>query len=210
MNNSSPVNDIVGNGQHVFLIEDDDFLREDLKALIEFGGYKVHSFSNALDFLSESLNQGPAVLVLDVRMPGMSGIELQERLVAVGRELPIIFISGESSNQQIVKGLKQGAIDFLIKPFNREDLFSAIAQGIQKDIFNIARQSKRIQLSLLLKQLSPRETQVFHLLAQGFCNSQIVESLGVSLETAKQYKQETMRKLQVKSLSQLIKLSQIM
>jgi FixJ family two-component response regulator len=192
---------------HVVLLEDDDFLRVDLKSLLELAGYVVHSYSNPLDFLSSPFNFAPAVIVSDMRMPGLSGVNLQSALLEINRIIPFIFISGESTDYQIIQSMKQGAIDFLIKPFNSDQLFSAINKGIELDKAYIRELLFQKDQAFILKKLSPRESQVYELLKKGYSNSELAQTLGISLETTKQYKQEVMRKLEFKSLSELIKFS---
>jgi FixJ family two-component response regulator len=192
---------------HVVLLEDDDFLRIDLKSLLELAGYVVHPYSNPLDFLNTPFDFAPAVIVSDMRMPGLSGVNLQSALLEINRLIPFIFISGESTDYQIIQSMKQGAIDFLIKPFSSEELFIAINKGIEQDKAFIQEILFKKNQASILKKLSPRESQVYELLKKGYSNSELAQTLGISLETTKQYKQEVMRKLEFKSLSELIKFS---
>ncbi|WP_108648390.1 response regulator transcription factor [Polynucleobacter rarus] len=197
----------LSDSNHVVLLEDDDFLRVDLKSLLELAGYVVHSYSNPLEFLSTPFNFAPAVIVSDMRMPGLSGVNLQSALLEINRLIPFIFISGESTDYQIIQSMKQGAIDFLIKPFNSDQLFTAINKGIELDRAFIREIIFQKDKAFILKKLSPRESQVYELLKKGYSNSELSQTLGISLETTKQYKQEVMRKLELKSLSELIKFS---
>jgi len=197
----------LSDSNHVVLLEDDDFLRVDLKSLLELAGYVVHSYSNPLEFLSTPFNFAPAVIVSDMRMPGLSGVNLQSALFEINRLIPFIFISGESTDYQIIQSMKQGAIDFLIKPFNSDQLFTAINKGIELDRAFIREIIFQKDKAFILKKLSPRESQVYELLKKGYSNSELSQTLGISLETTKQYKQEVMRKLELKSLSELIKFS---
>ncbi len=205
LNQRSSLSDL----NHVVLLEDDDFLRVDLTSLLELAGYVVHSYSNPLDFLSTPFNFAPAVIVSDMRMPGLSGVNLQSALLEINRIIPFIFISGESTDYQIIQSMKQGAIDFLIKPFSSEELFKAINKGIELDKVFIQEILFKKNQASILKKLSPRETQVYELLKKGYSNSELAQTLGISLETTKQYKQEVMRKLEFKSLSELIRFSSL-
>ena len=198
---------ILSDSNHVVLLEDDDFLRVDLDSLLKLAGYVVHSYSNPLEFLSVPFELAPAVIVSDMRMPGMSGLNLQSALLEINRVIPFIFISGESTDYQIIQSMKLGAIDFLIKPFNSDELFTAINKGLEIDKAYVQGMLFKKNLSSILKKLSPRESQVYELLKKGYSNSELSQTLGISLETTKQYKQEVMRKLELKSLSELIKLS---
>jgi len=134
-------------------------------------------------------------------------VNLQSALLEINRVIPFIFISGESTDYQIIQSMKQGAIDFLIKPFNSDQLFTAINKGIELDRVFIREIIFQKDQAFILKKLSPRESQVYELLKKGYSNSELSQTLGISLETTKQYKQEVMRKLELKSLSELIKFS---
>ena len=185
---------------NVFLIEDDSSQRKSIESLLEFKGFVFQSFTKASDFLSLSNFSRPAVMITDMRLPDFSGVELYKALKDRGEDIPIIFISGESSIQQSIDAMKQGAIEFLVKPFDINDLIDAIEKAARIEL-------KRVNLKKLLKSLSPREKEVFNLLIQGLNNAELMEKINVSLPTVKQYKSEVMRKLGAKSLSELINLS---
>ena len=192
--------------KHVFLIEDHDELREDLKQILQFVGYVVHAFPDPIQFLEYDKHLAPAVVVSDMRMPHMTGVELQERLKELGRTIPMVIISGESTDHQIIAALKNGAIDFLLKPFVRESLLAAVAKGIEIDSAVMKNVIRVSELNEKLKILSPREHQVFEQLAKGFSNKELMERLNISLPTVKQYKSEVMYKLRLRSLAELIAL----
>ena len=193
--------------KHVFLIEDHDELRDDLTRILEFMGYVVHPFPDPIQFLEYDKHLAPAVVVSDMRMPHMTGVELQEKLKELGRTIPMVIISGESTDQQIIAALKNGAIDFLLKPFARESLLSAVAKGIEIDSAAMQNVIRVSEFNEKLKILSPRERQVFQLLSQGFSNRELMENLNISLPTVKQYKSEVMYKLRLRSLAELIALN---
>jgi len=193
--------------KYIFLVEDDDELRSDLERALKFFGYTVFSFPNPEQFLSEFKPLVPAALVTDMRMPKLSGVQLQSELIEKGHKIPIIFISGESSDEQIVHAFKNGAFDFLLKPFSREAFLAAVAKAIEKDSIAMQEVIRKSRLAEALKTLSPRELQVFHLLAKGYGNKELVEALGISLSTVKEYKSEVMYKLRLRSLAELIALS---
>ena len=195
------------NKKYIFLVEDDDGLRSDLERALQFCGYTVFPFADPAQFLSEFKPLVPAVLVTDMRMPKLSGVELQSELAAKGHKIPIIFISGESLDEQIVKAFKNGAFDFLLKPFSREAFLSTVAKAIEQDSIAMQELIRKSRLAEALKTLSPRELQVFHLLAKGYGNKELVEALGISLSTVKEYKSEVMYKLRLRSLAELIALS---
>jgi FixJ family two-component response regulator len=195
------------NSKNIFLVEDDEELRSDLERALRFCGYTIFSFPNPEQFLLEFKPVVPAVLVTDMRMPKQSGIQLQAELIEKGHKLPIIFISGESSDEQIVKAFKNGAFDFLLKPFSREVFLSTVAKAIEQDSIAMQELIRKSQLAEALKGLSPRERQVFELLAKGYGNKELVNELGISLPTVKEYKSEVMYKLRLRSLAELISLN---
>jgi FixJ family two-component response regulator len=193
---------------HVFIIEDDDALRDSIRDVLSFSGYSVRDWADAPSFLAQLPNAVPAVIVTDMRMPGMTGVEMHAALLAQGRTMPIIYISGESSLQQGIDAMKLGAHEFLIKPFGREDLLRAVASALERDRFQMSRTLERARIEQAVSQLSPRERQVHQLLLRGWNNAEIMNELGISLPTTKQYKSEVLRKLGARTLSQLIQLYQ--
>ena len=193
--------------KYIFLVEDDDELRSDLERALQFCGYTTFSFADPEQFLLNFKPLVPAVLVTDMRMPKLSGVQLQSELLEKGHKIPIIFISGESSDEQIVKAFKNGAFDFLLKPFSREDFLSAVAMALEQDSVAMQEVIRKSQLAEALKALSPRERQVFDLLARGYGNKELVDELGIALSTAKEYKSEVMYKLRLRSLAELIALN---
>ena len=193
----------------IYLIDDDDSLRDSLSQMLRFMGFQVKAFNSAKAFLIEPAQDIPAVVLTDMRMPDMSGVEMQEVLASRGRKIPIIFISGESSMSQAITAMKHGAIEFLQKPISREDLIAAIAHGMQMDVEAMHAVIKKSALDERLKVLSPRERKTFELLSKGYSNAELVQELGVALFTAKQYKKEVMNKLHLRSLSELIQLKNL-
>ena len=194
---------------HVYLIEDHDDLRIGLVKMLQNFGFVVYSFSKAIEFLDASLNDSPAVIITDMRMPEMSGVELQATLLGQGRKTPILFISGESTVEQSVKAMKQGAFEFLIKPFSQNELLEAVRRGIEMDLVNKASAYAVASLDNRLNALSPREREVFWLLTKGYNNKQLVNELGVSLATAKQYKAQVIQKMGVRSISEMVEFTQL-
>ena len=184
----------------IFLIEDDYSQRESIQSFLGFKGHDVQSFKSAEEFLNLPQIPRPSILITDMRLPHSSGVELHKQLTKLGLDIPIIFISGESSIQQSIDAMKQGAIDFLVKPFDIKDLTNAVEKAIYIEL-------KKVNLMALLKNLSPRENQLYELLLQGLNNSELMGKMNISLPTVKQYKSEVMRKLGTKSLSELINLS---
>lgn len=197
----------VNSEKHIFLIDDDDSMRDSLKGLLEFFAYQVHVFSSAKAFLQVQIHVAPAVIITDMRMPDMTGVELQAELQGRGRRIPIIFISGESTTPQVIEAMKGGAIEFLLKPFGREQLLQAVVQGLERDAQFMRSYMEGATLEARLKSLTPRELEVFGLLGLGYNNAQIQEALNISLPTAKQYKAAVMDKLNLKTLADLIALN---
>ena len=191
-------------GGHVDVIEDDESLRQTLHDLLTFAGYHVRSWRDATSFLEAASPPRPAVVVTDVRMPVLSGLDLHHELIARGNSVPVIYISGESTLRQGINAMKLGAMDFLVKPFGRDELLHAVSTGLDTDRSRMVHSHRQARFKNVLTQLSRREREVMQLLLLGFSNSEIMSTLGISLPTAKQYKSVVMRKLGVQTLSQLI------
>ncbi len=192
---------------HVYLIDDNEEILSSLSRLLQFAGYSVRCWADARSFLAELPNEAPAVVVTDMQMPGMTGLQLHQALLEQGRQMPVIYLSGESSVPQAIEAMKLKAHDFLTKPFTRESLFSAISAALERDRLAMQSVIEKARFEEALRHLSPREREVHGLLIKGFSNNEIVNALEISLPTAKQYKSEVMRKLGVRSLSQLIEMS---
>lgn len=192
---------------YVCLIEDHADLRADLLRLLQASGYDVKDYSSAIEYLQTEPAQFEGVIVSDMVMPEMSGLELQTELVSRGTLLPFVFISGESSDRQIISAMKNRAFDFLLKPFTKNELLDAIERALAFGEQEKESREHKKDLQHRLSLLSPREREVFFLLARGFSNQEIVRDLEISLPTAKQYKAEVMRKLDIQSLSALMALA---
>ena len=192
---------------HVCLIEDHADLRADLLRLLQASGYTVKDYPSAIEYLQTEQAQFEGVIVSDMVMPEMSGLELQTALASRGILLPFIFISGESSDRQIISAMKNRAFDFLLKPFGKNELLDAIDRALAFGEQEKESREHKKDLEHGLSLLSPREREVFFLLTRGFNNQEIVRNLRISLPTAKQYKAEVMRKLGASSLSALMALA---
>ncbi len=192
---------------HVDVVEDDDSIRDNLSELLKFAGYRVRAWRDALSFLDNLPQTAPAVVVTDMRMPGLSGLQMHHELVERGRSMPVIYISGESSVSDSISAMKLGAVDFLVKPFTREDLLKAVATGIEKDRNQMRQMIEQARFDEALTHLAPREREVLQLLVQGFNNAEVMDALNISLPTTKQYKSTVMRKLGARSLSELMRLT---
>ena len=184
----------------IHLIEDDVSQRDSIESLLAFKGFITKSYSTANDFLQTLPFERPAIVIADIQLPDISGVDLHRMLLEKNINSPIIFISGEASIQESIDAMKQGAIEFLVKPFEIDTLIAAVNNAIEIEL-------KEINLNFLLKNLSPRELEVYNLLLQGLNNQELIDKLHLSLPTVKQYKSEVMRKLKVNSLSKLIELA---
>ena len=192
------------NPSYIYLVDDDASFRSSLNGAFVSLGYQVKTFASADEFLAHPDIAWPAVLVSDMRMPGKSGVELQKKLIDEALGIPIVFISGESTLEEAVRGLKQGAIDFIQKPFNMEDLLRTIEASIEKQRQNLAKKYKLIVKEERLARLAPRERDVCVLMAKGFSNPKMADILQLSVETIKQYKQNVFGKLGIEDLAGLI------
>jgi FixJ family two-component response regulator len=189
----------------VFIVDDDPSFRDSLQFLLESVGLEVRSFSSARDFLSGADPEVPGCLLLDVRMPGMNGLDLQNELADAKISLPIIFITGHGTVPMSVRAMKAGAVDFLDKPFDERDLFNAIHQALDQD-----RQARleRDELRETLKRvnaLTPREYEVFTLLVSGMRNKQVAYRLGTTERTIKAHRSRIMEKMEADSLTDLVR-----
>ncbi len=190
---------------HIYLIDDDNSMRESLTRMLRDVGYLVEDYASAVKFLETSIPVSPAVILLDMQMPDMTGVELQEQLVKLGRKTPIVFVSGQSHPHQIVQGLKKGAVDFLFKPFNLEELLKAIADAIEFDRRQLKRVSVDIETKREYESLTPREREVCTWLVEGLLNKDIAVKLGTTDATIKVHKARVMSKMHVDSVQTLVK-----
>ncbi len=191
----------------VFVVDDDPSVREALQGLIRSVGLRVQTFGSAQEFLGSPRPDAPACLVLDVRLPGLSGLDLQRELVKAGVKLPIIFITGHGDIPMSVRAMKAGAVEFLTKPFRDQDLLDAIQQAIERD--RIARQERveMVELRHRFDSLTPREQQVMGLVVTGLLNKQIAAELGTSEVTIKVHRGQLMRKMGANSLPDLVRMA---
>jgi len=189
---------------HIYLIDDDESMRTSLSRMLKDVGYIVEDFSSAVTFLEHSLPVAPAVILLDMQMPDMTGLDLQEKILKIGRKTPIIFVSGQSHPHQIVKSLKQGAVDFLFKPFNLDDLLKAVADALEFDRRQLKRVSKEVETKKDYATLTPREKEVCFWLVKGLLNKDIAVKLGTTDATIKVHKARVMDKMNVESVQTLV------
>ncbi|MDF1633634.1 response regulator transcription factor [Mycoplana sp. MJR14] len=189
----------------VLIVDDDDDVRASLRELMLSVGIEVNSYASPRELLESEIPDRPGCLVLDVRMPGSSGLDLQQQLLSKGNAKPIVFLSGHGDIPMTVQAMKAGAVDFLTKPFRDQTLLDAVMAGIERD------KSQRLEARTVkqylerLKTLSPREREVLREVAQGRLNKQIAFDLGISEITVKLHRSNVMKKMQVSSIGQLIR-----
>jgi FixJ family two-component response regulator len=192
----------------VFVVEDEKLVRRALERLVRAAGLEVKTFASAQDFLRAERPDVPACLILDVRLPDLSGMDVQQELIRSGVELPIVFVTGHGDIPMTVRAMKAGAVEFLTKPFRDQDLLRAIEQGIGKD--RAARQLRREVLTLRRSydSLTAREREVFPLVTSGLLNKQIAVRLGTSEKTIKVHRGQVMHKMQAASLADLVRMAE--
>lgn len=191
----------------VFVVDDDASVRKSLSRLISEAGYNVRVYASPREFLAREPVAGPSCLVLDVRMPGVTGLELQQTLARAVHEIPIIFITGHGDISMSVKAMKAGAVDFLTKPFAARELLNAIERAVAKDTRDLGAEARDDEIRARVKLLTPRESQVFALVVTGMLNKQIASELGVGEKTIKVHRARVMEKMQAKSVAALVRLA---
>jgi two-component system, LuxR family, response regulator FixJ len=191
----------------VYIVDDDSALTEVLEELMREIGLEAETYGTAAEFLAAYRLTGPGCLVLDVRMPGMSGLELQEKLVDDGTTLPIIFITGHADVPMAVEAMKAGAWDFFEKPFRSQDLCDTIQKAVEKDKQKRRRQQEEESVERRMARLTPGEREVYHLVAQGKTNDEIAAMLGLSVRGVESRRSKLMAKLRVKTKAELLELT---
>jgi FixJ family two-component response regulator len=191
---------------HVYVVDDNPDIRIYLTDLLRQMGYSVESFDSAQSFLAQSFDICPAVLVLDVRMPHMSGVELQQSIRALGRQTPIVFISGESHSEEIIQAMKGHPIEFLLKPFQIQSLIDAIDHGVALDARNRQNSIQKNEIRRKWQTLSARERDVFELMLDGHTNKGISERLDILPDTAKKHRSNVLQKMETTHLADLLAL----
>jgi RNA polymerase sigma factor (sigma-70 family) len=191
----------------VFVVDDDQAMRSSLKWLIESVGLPVESFESADAFLKSYYPGRAGCLLLDVRMPGMSGLELQEYLNAHDIRIPVIIITGHGDVHMAVRAMKSGAVDFIEKPFNDELLLDAIRNALSLDERQRGHRAERAELAARLAHLTPREHEVMEMVTEGRSNKEIANALGVSAKTVEAHRARVMEKMQAGSLAELVRMA---
>ena len=191
----------------VFIIDDDRGLRQAIQDLVESVGLRAESFASGEDFLRAKRMNRPSCLVLDVRLPQMSGLDFQQRLTETGIQIPIIFITAHGDIPMSVRALKSGALEFLTKPFRDQDLLDAIHQALERDRGAREQQSEIHNLQERVRTLTAREQEVMNLVVSGMLNKQIASEIGTSEATVKVHRGNVMRKMKAGSVVDLVRMA---
>jgi FixJ family two-component response regulator len=191
----------------VFVVDDDPSVRSSTERLVRSAGFKVKTFGSAAEFLESPRPQGPACLVLDVRLPGQSGLDLQRELAESGVRIPVIFMTGHGDIPMTVRAMKAGAVEFLTKPYRKNDLLEAIRTSIERDRVSRQERVEADELRQRYEQLTPREREVMSLVAAGQLNKQIAGVLATSERTIKFHRAHIMQKMEAESLAELVQMA---
>jgi FixJ family two-component response regulator len=192
----------------VFVIDDDKAIRAAIKSLLESVGLRVEALASPREFMREKYRSAPGCLVLDVRLHGASGLDIQRELAAAGIDLPVIFITGHGDIPMSVQAMKAGAVDFLTKPFRDQDLLDAVRRAIERDRVRNQHELETVEVRKRFETLTPREREVLALVTAGHLNKQIAAQMGTSETTAKIHRGQVMRKMQVQSLPDLVRMAE--
>jgi len=191
----------------VYIVDDDEAVRDSLRWLLEANGYRVRAYQSAESFLDEYDPMQVGVLIADVRMPGMSGLELQEQLIARKSPMPIVFITGHGDVPMAVSTMKKGAVDFLEKPFNESDLRDIVGRMLEQASQRLSAVQAQRNHEAMLARLTAREQQVLERIVAGRLNKQIADDLGISIKTVEAHRANIMEKLNANTVADLLKIA---
>ncbi len=191
----------------VYIVDDDEAVRDSLRWLLEANNYRVRAYASAEAFLAEYDEQQPGVLIVDVRMPGMSGLELQEQLIVRKSSMPVVFITGHGDIPMAISTMKKGAVDFLEKPFNETALREIVGRMFEQANQRLTQAKAVRQHEAMLARLTSREQQVLERIVAGRLNKQIADDLGISIKTVEAHRANIMEKLQVTTVADLMKVA---
>jgi FixJ family two-component response regulator len=194
----------------VYVIDDDRSVREAIESLIRSVGMTVKTFASAQEFKATARPNAPSCLVLDVRMPGLSGLDLQRELLDGGLRIPVIFITGHGDIPMSVRAMKAGAVEFLTKPFRDQDLLDAITEAIESDRAERLQLAEVTEFKKRFEQLTPREREVMDLVVKGLLNKQVAAKLKISEVTVKLHRHQVMEKMKAQSLADLVRMAERM
>ena len=188
----------------VYIVDDDPSIRSLLTKLVQSIDVPVEVFASSQEFLSRARPEEPSCIILDVRMPGLSGLDLQERLVQSGIDIPVIFITGFGNVPQSVRAMKAGAVDFLEKPFENQALLDAVNRALERSRLALQHRSELREIRDRIESLTPREYEVFVRIAAGLANKQVADKLAISEKTVKIHRARVMQKMQARTFAELV------